>query len=162
MARLKEAIADIGNNVSADDAFTVLRGARSLALRMDRHQASALEVARWLKTHPAIQRVLHPALEDDPGHKLWKRDFSGSSGLFGIVLKPSSTKQVHAFLDALELFGLGFSYGGFESLAIHCDPQLKRTVTQPAYGGPLIRLSIGLEEPADLIADLDQALMKLD
>ena len=162
MSRLKEAIADIGNNVSADDAFTVLRGARSLALRMERHQASALEVAHWLKTHPAIQRVLHPALEDDPGHALWKRDFSGSSGLFGIVLKPSSTKQVHAFLDALELFGLGFSYGGFESLAIHCDPQLKRTVTQPAYGGPLIRLSIGLEEPADLIADLDQALMKLD
>jgi len=161
MARLKEAIADIGNNVSADDAFTVLRGARSLALRMDRHQASALEVTRWLKTHPAIQRVLHPALEDDPGHKLWKRDFSGSSGLFGIVLKPSSTKQVHAFLDALELFGLGFSYGGFESLAIHCDPQLKRTVTPPNLGGPLIRLSVGLEEPADLIADLEQALKQL-
>lgn len=161
MSRLKEAIADIGNNVSADDAFTVLRGARSLTLRMERHQASALTVARWLKAHPAIQRVLHPALEDDPGHALWKRDFSGSSGLFGMVVKPSSTKQVHAFLDALQLFGLGFSYGGFESLAIHCDPQLKRTVTKPAYGGPLIRLSIGLEEPADLIADLEQALKQL-
>ena len=161
MSRLKETVADIGNNVSADDAFTVLRGARSLALRMERHQASALTVARWLKTHPAVQRVLHPALEDDPGHALWKRDFSGSSGLFGIVLKPSSTKQVHAFLDALKLFGLGFSYGGFESLAIHCDPQLKRTETTPDFGGPLIRLSVGLEEPADLIADLDQALKQL-
>ena len=162
MSRLKETIADFGINVAADDAYTVLRGARSLAMRMERHQASALEVARWLKSHPSIQRVLHPALEDDPGHALWKRDFSGSSGLFGIVLKSSQTKQVHAFLDALELFGLGFSYGGFESLAIHCDPQLKRTTTTPAYGGPLIRLSVGLEDPADLIDDLDQALKALD
>ena len=162
MSRLKETIADLGINVAADDAYTVLRGARSLAMRMERHQASALEVARWLKSHPSIQRVLHPALEDDPGHALWKRDFYGSSGLFGIVLKPSQTKQVHAFLDALELFGLGFSYGGFESLAIHCDPQLKRTTTTPAYGGPLIRLSVGLEDPADLIDDLDQALKALD
>jgi cystathionine beta-lyase len=160
-SRVHETISDLGLNVSADDAYAVLRGARSLALRMDRHQASALEIARWLKTHPAVLRVLHPALEDDPGHTLWKRDFSGASGLFGIVLKPSSTKQVHAFLDALALFGLGFSYGGFESLAIHCDPQLKRTVTQPAHGGPLIRLSVGLEDPDDLIADLDQALAQL-
>ncbi len=161
MARIKETIADLGLNVAADDAYAVLRGARSLPLRMERHQASALEVARWLKTHPSVQRVLHPAMEDDPGHELWKRDFSGSSGLFGIVLKPSPTKQVHAFLDALKLFGLGFSYGGFESLVIHCDPQLKRTATKPAFGGPLIRLSVGLEEPADLIADLEQALKQL-
>lgn len=160
-ARVHETISDLGLNVSADDAYAVLRGARSLALRMDRHQASALEIARWLKTHPAVLRVLHPALEDDPGHTLWQRDFSGASGLFGVVLKPSSTKQVHAFLDALALFGLGFSYGGFESLAIHCDPQLKRTVAKPAYGGPLIRLSVGLEDPADLIADVDQALAQL-
>lgn len=159
--RLKETIADLGINVAPDDAYAVLRGARSLATRMEQHQKSALKIARWLKTHPSIQRVLHPALEDDPGHALWKRDFSGSSGLFGIVLKPSPTKQVHAFLDALELFGLGFSYGGFESLAIHCDPQLKRTVVKPAYGGPLIRLSAGLEDPDDLIADLDQALKQL-
>ncbi len=160
-SRIKETIADLGINVSPDDAYTVLRGARSLAMRMERHQASAIAIARWLKAHPAIERVLHPALEDDPGHALWKRDFSGASGLFGIVLKPSSTKQVHAFLDALDLFGLGFSYGGFESLAIHCDPQLKRTAVKPAYHGPLIRLSVGLEDPADLIADLDQALRQL-
>lgn len=161
IARLKETIADLGINVAPDDAYAVLRGARSLAMRMERHQTSALEVARWLKTHPSVKRVLHPALEHDPGHALWKRDFSGSSGLFGIVLRPSSTKQVHAFLDALELFGLGFSYGGFESLAIHCDPQLKRTAVKPAYGGPLIRLSVGLEDSSDLIADLDQALKQL-
>ncbi len=161
LSRLKDTIADLGINVSPDDAYAVLRGARSLELRMEKHQASALDVARWLKTHPSVQRVLHPALEDDPGHALWKRDFTGSSGLFGIVLKNVPTKHVHAFLDTLELFGLGFSYGGFESLAIHCDPQLKRTAVKPAYGGPLIRLSVGLEDPADLIADLDQALAKL-
>lgn len=160
-SRIKETIADLGLNVAPDDAYAVLRGARSLAMRMERHQSSALEVAIWLKSHPSIQRVLHPALAADPGHALWKRDFFGSSGLFGIVLKNVSTKQVHAFLDAFELFGLGFSYGGFESLAIHCDPQLHRSVTKPAYGGPLIRLSVGLEDPADLIADLDQALKRL-
>jgi len=161
IARVKEAIADVGSNVSADDAFTTLRGLRSLPVRMEKHQASGLEVARALTKHPGIQRVLHPALEDDPGHDLWRRDFTGSSGLFGIVLKQMPTKQVHVFLDALDLFGLGFSYGGFESLAIHCDPQLKRTVSRPNYGGPLIRLSVGLEEPEDLIADLEQALAKV-
>ncbi len=161
ITRLKEAIADLGVNVAADDAYATLRGLRTLETRMARHQASALEVARWLNGRADVQRVLHPALEDDPGHALWKRDFSGSSGLFGCVLKAASTKQVNAFLDALELFGLGFSYGGYESLAIFCDPQLKRTVTKPAFGGPLIRLSIGLEDPADLIADLDQALPAL-
>lgn len=161
LSRIKDTIADLGINVAPDDAYTVLRGARSLEIRMEKHQASALEVARWLKLHPSVQRVLHPALEDDPGHALWKRDFTGASGLFGIVLKSVPTRQVHAFLDALELFGLGFSYGGFESLAIHCDPQLKRTAAKPAFGGPLIRLSVGLEDPADLIADLDQALAKL-
>lgn len=161
ITRLKESIADLGINVGPDDAYLVLRGLRSLEMRMERHQASGLEVARWLKTRPEVQRVLHPALEGDPGHALWKRDFSGASGLFGVVLKPTSTKQVHAFLDALELFGLGFSYGGFESLAIHCDPQLKRTATKAAFGGPLIRLGVGLEDPADLIADLEQALAAL-
>lgn len=160
-ARLKDTIADLGVNVSPDDAYAVLRGARSLGLRMERHHASALTIARWLTGRPEIQRVLHPGLESDPGHALWRRDFSGASGLFGVVLKPASTREVHAFLDALKLFGLGFSYGGFESLAIHCDPQLKRTAAKAAFGGPLIRLSVGLEDPADLIADLDQALKQL-
>jgi cystathionine beta-lyase len=161
IAQMKETITDVGVNVAPDDAYMVLRGLRSLGTRMERHQSAALEVARWLKSRPEVLRILHPALEDDPHHALWKRDFSGSSGLFGLVLKPSTTKQVHAFLDELELFGLGFSYGGFESLAIHCDPQLKRTATKPKLGGPLIRLSIGLESPGDLIADLEQALAAL-
>ncbi|HEX5007185.1 MAG TPA: cystathionine beta-lyase [Hyphomonadaceae bacterium] len=161
IARLKETIADLGLNVSPDDASTTLRGLRTLETRMARHQAGALDIARWLKKRPEVQRVLHPALDDDPGHALWKRDFSGSSGLFSVVLKPASTGQVNAFLDRLELFGLGFSYGGFESLAIYCDPQLKRSATKPSFGGPLIRLSIGLEDPADLIADLEQAFSAL-
>ena len=155
---LKDTVADLGVNVAPEDAYAILRGARSLATRMAHHQAAGLEVARWLEGHPGLVRVLHPALEHDPGHALWKRDFTGASGLFSIVLKPTPTAKIHAFLDALELFGLGFSYGGFESLAIHCDPQLKRTATTPRFGGPLIRLSVGLENPADLIADLDQAL----
>lgn len=157
-ARLKDTVADLGSNVSSDDAFTILRGARSLHLRMERHQVSALHVALWLEKHSKVKRVLHPALESDPHHALWKRDFTGSSGLFSIVLAPIPTAKVHAFLDALNLFGLGFSYGGFESLAIHCDPQLKRTTYTPDVGGPLIRLSIGLEDPEDLVDDLEQAL----
>lgn len=161
LAAIKDTLADIGSNVSPDDAYAVLRGARSIALRMEQHEKAGLEVANWLNGHPAVQRVLHPALPDDPGHSLWKRDFTGASGLFSIVLKASPTPQVHAFLDALDLFSLGFSYGGFESLAIHCDPQLKRTASKPDLGGPLIRLSVGLEDPADLIADLDQALARL-
>jgi cystathionine beta-lyase len=158
--KLKDAAADLGVNVAPDDAYAVLRGARSLALRMAQHEASALEIARWLEQHPKIARVLHPALESDPGHALWKRDFTGSSGLFGVELQAMPTVQVHTFLDALTLFGLGFSYGGFESLIIHCNPQLKRTAsaTSPA---PLIRVSIGLEDPTDLIADLEQALSKI-
>jgi cystathionine beta-lyase len=161
LAPLKDTVADLGVNVAPDDAYAVLRGARSLAMRMDHHQSSALAVARWLDKHPALARVIHPALESDPNHGLWKRDFTGASGLFSIVLKPTPTAKVHAFLDALELFGLGFSYGGFESLAIHCDPQLKRTESQPVLAGPLIRLSVGLEDPADLIADLEQALAQV-
>lgn len=158
--RLKEALADIGSNVAPDDAYAVLRGARSLELRMQQHQASALEVAKWLAQHPAVDHVLHPALESDPNHALWKRDFSGSSGLFSIALKPVPTAKLHAVLDSLDLFGLGFSYGGFESLIIHCNPQLKRTASR-SVDLPLLRLSIGLENPADLIADLDQALARI-
>lgn len=159
--QLKDAAADLGVNVAPDDAYAVLRGARSLDLRMQQHQASALEVARWLMQHPKIARVLHPALESDPGHALWKRDFTGSSGLFGVVLHDMPTAKVHTLLDALTLFGLGFSYGGFESLIIHCNPQLKRTASDPGITTPLLRLSIGLEDPTDLIADLEQALERI-
>ncbi len=159
--RISETIADLGVNVSADDAYLVLRGLRTLTARLDRHAASAMTVARWLQARPEIVRVVYPALESDPYHALWKRDFSGATGLFSIVLRPAPQSTVNRFLDCLRLFGLGFSWGGFESLAIPCDPQLKRTATQPGFAGPLVRLSIGLEDPADLIADLEQAFAAL-
>jgi cystathionine beta-lyase len=156
--RLRDFMADMGSNVSADDAYAVLRGVRSLPVRMSHHQTAALQVAQWLSEHPAIDKVLHPGLPDMPGHALWRRDFTGASGLFGFVLKSCPPARVHRFLDGLRIFGLGFSYGGFESLAINCDPQLRRTAGGSALAGPLIRLSIGLEDPEDLIGDLAQAL----
>jgi cystathionine beta-lyase len=112
----------------------------------------------WLQEQPEVLRVLCPALPGAPGHALWTRDFMGLNGLFGVVLQPGSESAVEAFINALQLFGLGFSWGGFESLAIHCDPQLRRPLGMPALGGPLIRLHVGLEDPGDLIADLRQAL----
>jgi cystathionine beta-lyase len=139
----------------------VLRGLRTLPVRLAQHEKNGLEVARWLAQRPEVARVMHPALPEDPGHAIWKRDFTGACGLFGAVLKPAPEKAVHAFLDSLQLFGLGFSWGGYESLAIHCDPQLNGRKVPVELGGPLIRLHIGLESPADLIADLDQALRRL-
>ena len=130
--------------------------------RLKRHGSSGIEVADWLAGQPEVLRVIHPALPGDEGHALWKRDYSGACGLFAFVLKPAPTKAVHAFLDALKLFGLGFSWGGFESLAIHCDPQLSRRVFKKDLGGPLIRLHIGLESPADLIEDLRTGLDALN
>ena len=159
--QLGDAMWDIGWSVSPDDAYTVLRGLRTLATRLPAHEAAGLRIARWLQDRPEVSRVLHPALESDPGHALWKRDFTGACGLFGVVLKPAREKAVHAFLDALELFGLGFSWGGYESLAIHCDPQLKNRSVPVNLEGPLLRLHIGLESVADLKADLERGFAAL-
>ena len=156
--RLNEAVWDFGWAVSADEAYTVLRSIRTLPTRMAQHDASAREIAAWLQGRPEVLRVLHPALSDDAGHALWRRDFTGAAGLFGVVLRPASGAAVNALLDTLELFGLGFSWGGFESLAIPCDIQLKRRSPPLALGGPLIRVNVGLEPAADLIADLDRGL----
>ncbi|MBC7667507.1 MAG: cystathionine beta-lyase [Gemmatimonadaceae bacterium] len=160
--QLGDAMWDIGWSVSPDDAYTVLRGLPTLAVRMPAHQAAGLEIARWLQGRPEVARVLHPALEDDPGHALWKRDFTGACGLFGVVLKPASQKAVHAFLNALEIFGLGFSWGGYESLAIHCDPQLQNRSVPVTLEGPLLRLHVGLESVADLKADLERGFAALN
>jgi cystathionine beta-lyase len=160
--RLEASQVEIGWAVSPDDAYAMLRGLRSLGTRLDRHGASALEVSAWLQTQPQVLQVLHPALPGAPGHDLWTRDFSGACGLFSVVLKPGSTTAVDAFLDAVTLFGLGYSWGGFESLTIPCDPQLSSRAVRPAFGGPLIRLHVGLEAPADLIDDLAQALAAYD
>ena len=159
--QLGNAMWDIGWSVSPDDAYQMLRGLRTLAVRLPRHQENGLAVARWLQQRPEVSRVLHPALPDDPGHAIWKRDFTGACGLFGLVLKPCSQRAVHAFLDELKLFGLGFSWGGYESLAIHCDPQLKDRTVPVNLEGPLLRLHIGLEAVEDLTADLDRAFEAL-
>jgi cystathionine beta-lyase len=155
---LEHAIDDHGWAVSPDDAYQMLRGLRTLATRMERHHHSGLVVSAWLRDQPEIAEVLHPALPGAAGHALWRRDFTGAAGLFGVVLRPCSVQSVEAFLDALRVFGLGFSWGGFESLALACDPQLAVRSAPPALAGPLVRLNIGLEDPADLIADLRTGL----
>ncbi|HEX3408505.1 MAG TPA: cystathionine beta-lyase, partial [Caulobacteraceae bacterium] len=155
---LERAIVDFGWSVSGDDAYQMLRGLRTLPTRLARHGASSLQVAAWLAAQPEIARVLHPALPGAPGHALWKRDYAGPAGVFSIVLKPASDRAVNAFLDALRLFGLGFSWGGFESLALTADPQFDVRKVRPAYEGPVVRLNIGLEDPDDLIADLRRGL----
>ena len=157
-ALVKAAVADHGWSVAPEDAYQALRGLRTLATRLARHGQSGLTVARWLADQPEVLTVLHPALPGAPGHALWARDYSGACGLFSVVLQPRSPERVEALLDALHLFGLGFSWGGFESLAISCDPQLASRTAPVDLGGPLIRLHIGLESPTDLIADLRTAL----
>ncbi|MDP1736726.1 MAG: cystathionine beta-lyase [Caulobacter sp.] len=158
VAALKACVADHGWSVAPEDAYQALRGLRTLATRLARHGESGLTVARWLAEQPEVLTVLHPALPGAPGHDLWARDYSGACGLFGFVLRPGTPEKVEALLDALTLFGLGFSWGGFESLAISCDPQLKKRIIPIDHGGPLMRLHVGLESPDDLIADLRQAL----
>ncbi len=160
--QLGAAMWDIGWSVSPDDAYTMLRGLRTMATRLPRHHENGLTIARWLQERPEVARVLHPALPGDPGHALWRRDFTGACGLFGVGLKPAREKAVHAFLDALQLFGLGFSWGGYESLAIHCDPQLNSRTFPVELEGPLLRLHIGLETPADLIIDLERGFAALN
>ncbi len=152
---------DMGICVSPDDAALGSRGLRTLAVRLERHQRSGLEVARWLAASPHVSRVLHPALESDPGHAIWKRDFTGACGLFSLILNPVPEAAVATFFDSLRLFGMGYSWGGFESLAIPFDCSDYRTATTWTSEGPAVRLHIGLEEPSDLIADLDQALTKM-
>jgi len=153
---LKDTVYSMGLCVGPDDMYLALRGLRTLGVRLDRHFQSGLRVARWLEQRPEVLRVMHPALERDPGHKIWKRDFTGACGLFSVVFKPTSEQSVHAFLNELALFGLGYSWGGFESLAILFDCTEYRTATKWAPGGPTVRLHIGLEDPDDLIADLER------
>jgi len=155
--KLKDAYHQLGLCVGPDDIFLALRGLRTMSVRLARHQQSGLAVARWLARRPEVLRVLHPALESDPGHAIFKRDFTGASGLFSIVLKPCAPEAVYAFMNALTLFGMGYSWGGFESLVILFDCGEYRTATQWAPGGPTLRFHIGLEDPDDLIADLEAA-----
>jgi cystathionine beta-lyase len=154
--QLAEGIRLLGVCAGPDDVFLALRGIRTLSVRLAQHYRSGLEMARWLATRPEVQQVLHPALESHPGHAIWKRDFTGASGLFSIVLKPAPQQAVDALLDAVNLFGMGYSWGGFESLVIPFDCGPYRTATKWAPGGPTLRLHIGLESVDDLKADLER------
>lgn len=152
---------DMGVTASPDDCFLGLRGLRTLPLRLARHQASALEIAAWLRERPEVREVIHPPLPGSRGHELWKRDFACASGLFGVVLQPVAKERIAAMLDGLRLFGMGWSWGGFESLIIPTYPERIRTVTHWDAGGPCLRLAIGLEDPADLMADLADGFRRL-
>jgi cysteine-S-conjugate beta-lyase len=156
VAGLKNFVRLNGLCVGPDDVYLTLRGIRTLAVRLDRHYRSGLTVARWLEQRPEVLRLLHPALPSDPGHAIWKRDFTGACGLFSVVFKPVPQRAVYAFLDELELFGIGASWGGFESLAIPFDCTSLRTATRWEPGGPTVRFHIGLESVEDLIADLER------
>nr|WP_320142381.1 cystathionine beta-lyase [uncultured Cohaesibacter sp.] len=159
--RLEEVHGAMGYHVGPNDVYLALRGLRTMGLRLRQHQESALEIAKWLETRPEVDRVLYPPLESDPGHAIWKRDFKGGCGLFGVILKDCTQKQAFAFIDALELFGLGFSWGGFESLITYVDPRNYRTATKWDEPGQLIRLHVGLEDVADLKADLEKGFEAL-
>ena len=152
---------DMGVTPSSDDCFLALRGLRTLAVRMKRHEASALEVAAWFRSRPEVREVLCPALPGDRGYDLWKRDFRGASGLFGVVLHPVDAAAIARMLDGMRLFGMGWSWGGFESLLIPTWPERARTVTRWNPGGPSLRVHIGLEDPEDLINDLDEGFARL-
>ena len=157
-AALDRAIVDFGCAVSGEDAYAMLRGLRTLPTRLARHGTSGLRVAQWLQAQPEVAAVLHPGLPGAPGHALWRRDYAGAAGLFSVVLRSAGETAVGALLDRLALFGLGFSWGGFESLALNCDPQFVDRQFPPVFPGPVVRFNIGLEDPDDLIADLRRGL----
>ncbi|WP_420853553.1 cystathionine beta-lyase [Sphingomonas insulae] len=157
-ARLRDMSFQLGQVASPDDSWLASRGLRTMAVRLAQHQRSALTIARWLQDRPEVATVLHPALPSCPGHDVWARDFKGSSGLFSFVLQGGDEAARAALIDRLDLFGIGYSWGGFESLAIPADPARIRTAAPRDYAGPMVRLQIGLEDPADLIADLDRGL----
>lgn len=161
-APLRRASLALGHSVSADDAYLALRGLRTLGLRLRQHEVGGLAVARWLADQPQIARILHPALPGCPGHDLWKRDFSGASGLFSVILAGGDDAARTALIDGLKLFGIGFSWGGYESLALPVDPAGLRTATSWAAEGPVVRFHIGIEDPEDLIADLADGLRRFE
>jgi cystathionine beta-lyase len=152
----------MGHFAAPDDCWLALRGARTMPIRLKQQEKSGLEVARWFENRPEVQSVLHPALPSHPQHALWKRDFTGACSLFGVVFKPHYTEaDIFKFIDSLKLFGIGASWGGFESLALPTTGFITRTATSPDLGGFTVRIHIGLEDVGDLIADLTQGLATL-
>ncbi|MEJ7932834.1 cystathionine beta-lyase [Sphingobium sp. AN558] len=159
-AKVRQTAWLFGQMTSPDDAWLAARGMRTLGVRLKQHQDSALQIAQWLGGQPGVARVLHPAFPDCPGHDLWRRDFTGSSGLFSFILAGGDERARAELIDGLAHFGIGYSWGGFESLALPVDPARHRSATRWQAEGPIVRLSIGLEDPADLIADLDAGLAR--
>jgi cystathionine beta-lyase len=159
--KLHETHGTLGLCVGPDDIYLGLRGLRTMEVRLDRQMRSALTVARWLAQRPEVERVLHPALETDPGHAIWRRDMAGASGLFGVHFAEWKNDDAARFIDGLQLFGIGASWGGFESLAILSNPRPNRSATRWDHEGALIRLHIGLEDPDDLIADLEASFARM-
>jgi cystathionine beta-lyase len=159
-AKLERTSWDLGQSVSPDDAWLASRGLRTMSVRLRRHEESALRIARWLAEQPQVAAVLHPALPDCPGHALWARDFKGSTGLFSFVLRGGGDSERTRFIEGLELFGIGYSWGGYESLVVPADPERLRTATRWQADGPLVRLHIGLEDADDLIDDLAAGLAR--
>ncbi len=158
---LRETAWQWGQCAGPDDLYLGQRGLRTMAVRLKQHQLNATAVAEWLQEQPQVKQVLYPALPGAPGHDLWKRDFLGASGLFGVELHPASESAVTALLDDMELFHMGYSWGGYESLILATNPRSMRTASPWVFNGPLLRLHIGLENPADLIADLQAGLQRL-
>ena len=160
--RVRKMATQLGYCAGPDDVYLGLRGLRTLSPRLRQHQASALTLCEWLQAQPQVERVLYPALANDPGHALWQRDFTGASGLFSAVLKPTSDTALAAMLDDLKLFGMGFSWGGYESLVLPTHPGDYRSVTHWPHSGPTLRIHAGLEDPHDLIEDLAAGFARLD
>jgi cysteine-S-conjugate beta-lyase len=160
-ARMHRLWTDMGVAASTDDCFLALRGLRTLAVRLERHTRSALTIAQWLRQRAEVSEVIYPALPGSRGHELWKRDFTGACGLFGVVLQPAEKARVDAMLDGLKLFRMGWSWGGFESLIIPAKPGRTRTATRWDASGPYLRLHVGLEDPQDLMADLESGFERL-
>ncbi len=158
--QFKDAFEAMGQFAGPEDMYLTLRGIRTLDVRLERHMKNAMRVAEWFRSRPEVETVLYPALSNAPGHSLWKRDFKGASGLFSIILKPAEEKAVAAMLDGLELFGMGYSWGGFESLVVPFHPH--RTATEWTSQNPCLRFHIGLESPDDLIADLTEGFARLN
>ncbi len=160
--KVRQAATDLGYHAAPDDCYLALRGLRTAAVRMRHQERQALALARWLQGRREVERVLHPALPGHPGHEFWRRDFTGSSGLFGVVLQPDIPRSaLNAMLDGMELFAMGASWGGYESLILPTHPERMRTA-KPWHGGPTIRIHAGLEALDDLIADLESGFGRLD
>ena len=159
--RVRRSVADLAAPSGPDDVYLALRGLRTLAVRLARHQETALTLARWLRDRPEVRRVMHPGLPDDPGHEIWARDFTGSSGLFGVVLQDYSKDAIAAMLDGMKLHAMGASWGGFESLILPTTPAQIRTATVWDEG-PTIRIHAGLEDPDDLLEDIERGLERLN